>query len=292
MPLPDFFVIGAPKCGTTALFASLRRHPEIFVPKIKEPHFFSHDPASPVTRDYGKSGVTEPLEYFAMFSGARTERAIGEGSTSYLNSRRAARRIREHVPHAKLVAILRDPVERAHSSYWFYVTLGRERAASFEQAVGGAATGSTMGNHHFRHGLYHAQLSVWFALFPREQIRVYLYEDWRERPHEMLRDLFGFLGVDPDVTVPIFERNVTTAPLRPSLHRSALDTNLGWLAQLSRRHNAIAPPPMSPQTARILRARYRDDIERLQGLIGRDLSGWLRDSERSGFLEATSRATA
>ena len=87
MPLPNFFVIGAPKAGTTALYRALRQHPDIYLPKLKEPHFFSSD------RE-GRTGISEPLNYFALFAEVTTERAIGEASASYLASRLAAQRIR------------------------------------------------------------------------------------------------------------------------------------------------------------------------------------------------------
>ena len=104
MPLPNFFVIGAPKAGTTALYRALTEHPEIYVPKLKEPHFFSYDPTAPdwktvrSTRRERHMRVTAPLDYFRLFSEATGYKAVGEASTSYLRSKLAPQRIREQLP--------------------------------------------------------------------------------------------------------------------------------------------------------------------------------------------------
>jgi hypothetical protein len=282
--LPNFFVIGAPKSGTTALHGALIQHPDIFMPTLKEPHFFSTRPDGPrrpptrrprrVRKDVR---ITEPGEYLALFARADAHRAIGEASVNYLRSPVAPARIRKDVPHAKIVAVLRHPVERAHSSYWFSVTRGLERAPSFEQALAQewSNTRPVWWLTHYRFGLYHAQLSAYFALFPREQIRIYLYEDWRHRPEETLRDLFGFLDVDPDFHPAVPDVVVTRAPRSRRLHRLAQTVWLPGLDGFNLRHNLAAPPAMHPDTWLALHADYRDDITQLQTLIGRDLSHWL-----------------
>jgi hypothetical protein len=283
---PDFFLIGACRSGTSALFEVLQQHPGVFVPRVKEPHFFFSAQertalARPQRRDlrgWGfQSPISDPHQYLALFAGAGEHQAVGEASTGYLGSPVAARRIRDSLPDAKLVAILRDPVERAHSHYWFDVMWDFEPAPTFEQSLVREDTqrNGCLPLLHFRHGLYHAHLSVYFELFPREQIRVYLYEDWRDSPGELLRDLFGFLGVDRGFTPSVRARNVTRAPRSRRLRRLALSGSLPGLARFDARHNLGPLPPMRGETRGWLRARYREDIEQLQALIGRDLSHWL-----------------
>jgi hypothetical protein len=282
MPLPDFFLIGAPKSGTTALYRALRRHPDIYMPALKEPHYFSHDPAGPdwarrrSTRRQRAARVTTPLAYFRLFSQVSGQRAIGEASTSYLRSELAARRIREQLPEAKLIAVLRHPVERAYSSYWFYVSIGVEVASSFEDAVDPSRPrrGPMMGDQHMSHGFYHAHLSRWFSLFAREQIRIYLHEELCMAPESVLHDLLGFLGVDPSVGVGIPHANATRISRAPQLHRLAVNVGPAVMERALRRFS-VTPPPMQPQTWRSLLERYRLDIENLQTLIDRDLSHWL-----------------
>ena len=270
MPLPNFFVIGAPKAGTTALYRALTEHPEIYVPKLKEPHFFSYDPTAPdwktvrSTRRERHMRVTAPLDYFRLFSEATGYKAVGEASTSYLRSKLAPQRIREQLPEAKLVAVLRHPVERAHSSYWFYLSIGLESASTFEEAMDPErrTSGPMLGDQHSDHGFYHAHLSRWFALFPREQIKIYLFEDLRYASAAMLRDLFGFLGVDRGVSCPLPHVNKTRLARSWRLHRLAANAGPRALRRADRRYNLVAHPRMRPDTWFSLLDRYREDIER------------------------------
>ena len=287
MPLPNFFVIGAPKAGTTALYESLSQHPEIYMPALKEPHFYSHRRTGaeralrpPPRRMRSFVRVVDAAEYRALFSGAGGHRAIGEASCTYLRSAVAAQRIQEEIPHAKLVAVLRHPVERAYSSYWFYVMRCQEPAPSFEEALARESLPPRERPWltHFGFGLYHAHLSPWFARFPREQFRIHLYEDWCAQPQEMLRDVFGFLEVDDHFRPKLRKTLVTEAPRSRRLHRLANTAWLPGLDRFNRRHNLAGPPPMGKDTWLTLHARYRDDIEQLQTLLDRDLSHWLDPS--------------
>lgn len=289
MPLPDFFVIGACRSGTTALFHALIQHPDVFMPAVKEPHFFLSPEersgldaaARPGLRRRGFSGpVTDPHHYLALFEGGSGHQALGEASTGYLASPWAARRIRGSIPEAKLVAVLRNPVDRAHAHYWFDVMWDFAPAPSFEQSLSREqARGAPCGPlGHFDHGLYHRHLSVYYELFPPAQIRVYLYEQWRDSPRDLLRDLFTFLGVDSSFEPGLRNCNVTRAPRSRRLRRLAVNSSLPGLDRLDRRHNLVRPPPMRPETRAALLECYAPDIERLQTLIGRDLSHWLTES--------------
>lgn len=286
MRLPDFFVIGACRAGTTALFAALREHPEIFMPPVKEPHFFLSDDersalASGMRHDLGRwhftGPVSDPLDYARLFAGASAHQVVGEGSTGYLGSPTAARRISESLPRAKIIAILRDPVARAHAHYWFDVMWDFERAGTFEQALARREPppDAKLPLDYVHHGLYHGHLSRYYERFAPDQIRVYLYEDWRDSPAEMLSDLCSFLGVDPELAPSADDRNVTYAPRSRRLRRLALSGVVPGLERLERRHNLIPPPPMLEETRRSLGELYRDDIGRLENLLGRDLSRWL-----------------
>lgn len=266
MPLPEFFVIGAPKAGTTALYEALCQHPSIYMPGVKEPQFF--------TTDQRRWRIKSRFKYLSLFSSAAPGQIVGEASTSYLSSPAAAIRVHQNFPKAKLVAVLRHPVERFRSSYWYYVVNGWEPAGSLEEAIENAhRIGDFPSRRHLLFGLYHAELSHWYPLFPREQIRIYLYEELRSDPQAVLRDLFGFLGVDPHFTAVMPEANVTQAPRSRRLH----ELMRGWPQAFDgvRRLNLVSPPPMRTETWDLLLDYYRPDIEQLQGLIGRDLSHWL-----------------
>lgn len=298
MPLPDFFVIGASRSGTTSLHHYLGQHPEIFMCPRKSPNFFvAADPIPAregvIARKMASQWVSSRESYEALFSGAREETSIGEVSPVYLQSLVAPERIQEMCPEAKLVAILRDPAERAWAHYQGRKRDGIETRESFGEVIEAeleeglpddVAFGSYLGCSRYGHFL-----SRYRELFPRERIKVYLFEDLCEAPRDLLSDLFSFLGVDlsPSASIDL-SRHHQTGQVRGALRRFLwtrsvrMRTALRPLLPGSVRRLAapvflkeLDKPTLEPS----LRARIREvlaaDIERCQELIARDLSGWL-----------------
>ncbi len=303
MTLPNFLIIGAPKCGTTALYYYLKQHPQIYMSSVKEPRFFMHvesppEFCGPGSELYLRSSVVRLEDYQALFQGVCQETAIGEASVPYLSSyhpRITAETIRRHIPAVRLIAILRQPAERAYSSFTYNRQRNIEPATSLIQALAEEQARIDAGwIPWFRYGLngfYHANISPYFECFPREQIRVYLYDDLRANPAEMLRDIFGFLGVDdtfmPDITrrhnVTFMPRstamhkllrqpNIVKSLIKPLLPQTLRQTIISGLQSLNR----TKPPSLDPELRRQLTDEYREDILKLQDLIGRDLSHWLK----------------
>ena len=290
MTRPNFLILGAQKAATTSLHNYLGQHPDVFVSPVKEPHYFALGdmelpPQMPVQRLMG-----DMASYEALFDGVQRETAIGEASTTYLDSHRAARRIHERLPDAKLIAVLRDPAERAHSHYVFNRKRLLDEAATLEQglALEAERLASGMGPRfkYLGKGFYHEQLTWYFGLFNREQIRVFLYEDFTNDPFGMIREVFEFLEVDPDFTPNMNVRyNVSgvprnkiaetllrrLGPLRLFLERSLPPQLVSRMGPMFIRSKA-----QDSELRRKLVDAYADDIRQLQGLIGRDLSGWLR----------------
>ncbi|MFD2351867.1 sulfotransferase family protein [Nonomuraea ferruginea] len=191
MPLPDFLVIGAPKAGTTALHAALREHPGLYLPPVKEPKFFLTDGPPP---DRGGPGdqqtyrehVWRRADYEALFAAAPPGAARGEATPFYLYDLDAQRRIHAAIPHARLIAILRDPVERAHSNWTHLWSAGLEPIGDVVRACAAEERRVADGWAHFWHyvrlGRYGEQLAHLFTLFPREQVLVFRYRDLVDRP--------------------------------------------------------------------------------------------------------------
>ncbi len=307
MTMPNFLVIGAQKAGTTALYHYLRGHPEVFMSPIKEPHFFyfegeTLDFRGPRDREVLGHFLVSDLEgYEALFAGASGERALGEASAMYLYSEKAVGRIEHHVPEAKLITVLRNPAERAYSSFLHMVRDGREPLSDFGRALEaeeGRIRSKWSPIWHYRSmGFYHEQLSRYYEAFGPEQIGVYLYEDLESDPAGVLRDVYGFLGVDPSFTPDVSARyNVSGLPKSKGLHaahafllkpnpiktvlkplfpkklrRRLVEASLNAL-----RNRNLVKPPFPEEVRRDLVEGYREDVLKLQGLIGRDLSAWLR----------------
>jgi len=298
MTLPNFLVIGAGRSGTTSLHHYLGQHPDIFVPAVKEPNFFAFMGEDIVVDDHydhwiRQNSITDLAAYEALFDGATIERAIGEVSPQYLFNRRAPERIKALVPQARLIAILRNPVDRAYAAYIARMGNGWETRTDFQSAIleeerrirENVRPG--IYNYRFR-GNYAAQLAYYLEWFDHDQLRLYVFEEFRRDPHVVLRDIFDFLGVDvefkPDTRTRHNPSGLIRNPvLRELWRRSA--TPRQWvrpLLSMRLRHAAFQwlqrdtyKPPIPPDVRQELIDYYRPDIQALERLLDRDLSFWL-----------------
>ena len=271
--LPTFLIIGAQRAGTTTLFAHVRRHPDVEPPRadgpsvnsLKELHFFDEN----YWRGTGWYRAFFPLVASQLAAQLRGRRMIcGEATPYYLFHPQVPKRVAETIPNARLIALLRNPVERAYSHYQHERKLGMEdlsfeaaveaeteRLAGLEEALAKVKPertkeGRRIHHHHFHRAyvnrsLYANQLERWLAYFPREQLLVLRSEDFLARPDETFGEVFAFLGVRP-WKVPGYEaRNVSSyAPIDPAL-RARLEQQFAEanarLSQLLGRELAWAP---------------------------------------------------
>jgi len=294
MACPNFFVIGAQKCGTDALYDALKQHAEIFMSPEKEPAFFSMDGRLPAFRmpSPGYRGRLKPDwdQYLALFDGARDQVAIGEASAIYLSAyqpERTAMRLKERIPEARLIALVRQPAERAHAAFHFYharnIELFDRLPAALAAEMAGQRDDDCPDVWHWRNGFYHANLKPFFEIFPAERIKVFLQEEWRQEPQRVLSEIFAFLGVADDPTIDVRRLNVTkryysrtlAEILRGRAHRWLHSIAPRPLIQQLDRLNSRAVPPMDPALRAELTQSYRADILALEALIGKDLSHWL-----------------
>jgi hypothetical protein len=292
MTMPNFLIIGAMKSGTTALYYYLEQHPQIYMSPVKEPNYFC---SGEQENSVGNS-ATRIGDYQDLFKDVSGEKAIGEASHCYLYEPEAAARIQDYIPDAKLIAVLRNPVDRAYSHFLHMVRNGSEPLTDFAQALREEETGGYQKRNlqdYVGRGRYYDQLKRYFNTFSRDQIKVYLYEDLSNAPVDILQDAFRFLGVDdsfvPDVSL---RRNVSGYPkhktvdkllTKPSLIKDALKiylpARLRWRLSKAfddlKTRNLVEPPPVQPEVRRQLIGVYREDVLKVQKLIHRDLSGWL-----------------
>ncbi len=301
MKTPSFIVIGAGRSGTTSLHHYLKQHPDIFMSTPKETNFFAYDGTQPPPSQANPRDARNlhPVrtweEYRALFANASEAQAIGEASPRYLRDPAVPGRIRRSLPEAKLVAILRDPVARAYSSYLMYVREGLE-TRSFAEAVRDEQHGRNRDHvsgqwHYLAVGFYYRHLARYLREFPRERILVCLHEDLCHDTRGLLKSIFGFLNVDdgfePDVSI---RHNPAGAPRSRALHwllrkrplttalKHRLPTGLvratyGPAMALQGRN--LAKPSLPASLRAELIAGYRSDILALQDLVQRDLSCWL-----------------
>jgi hypothetical protein len=311
MALPDFLVAGVPKAGTTALHAALSRHPGLYLSPVKEPKYFLADDEPPP--DKGGPGdaltyrehVWQRDKYEALFAGAPPGTRKGEATPLYLHDQRAMRRIRDLIPDARLIVVLRDPVERAHSNWTHLWSAGLEPIGDFVKACGEEDARVQAGWASFWRytglGKYGEQLRHAFTLFPREQVLVLRYRLLVDEPAPTLERICEFLNADTGVLTEIPRENVTAHPEQTIAHRcvaigrrasdavgrllpgtAGVGVNSRVERFLQRGHRQRQP--LAWEQRNELLPAFEQDIRLLEQVLGEDFSDWLAPRGRSGNM--------
>src|SRR5215471_10092343 len=229
MALPDFFIAGAPKAGTTALHAALARHPALYMSPVKEPKFFMTNGPPPNQGGPGdiktyREHIWRQSEYEKLFEASPEAQLRGESTPFYLYNRAAQLRIRKLVPAAKLIVILRDPMERAHSNWTHLWSAGLDPVDDFVLACAEEQRRAEAGWADFWHytalGRYGEQLEHLYTVFPREQVFVFRYRALVESPALVLDRICAFLGVPAGILTELPRENVTAHPQHSFRHRA------------------------------------------------------------------------
>ncbi|MBN1439805.1 MAG: sulfotransferase [Anaerolineales bacterium] len=298
--LPTFLGIGAQKSGTSAVHQFLLSHPQIFLPVRKEMRYFGyaeqpieyHGPGDEIIP---RTVVRSWERYVSVFREADNFPIRGEISPDYLVlAETAATAIARRLPGVKLFAVLRHPVDRAYSQFQHALRMNREPISDFQSALN-AETARIRENWsplfwYRRNGEYCRQLNEFFKVFPRERMRIYLYDDLRRDPQGSMADLYHFLGADPSHR---FESsavyNPSGIPRNRFLYDRAFDLRratrfMDRTIPLSVRypiHSAIRrlflkpAPRLDPGLRGELTESFREEILGLQELLGWDLGAWL-----------------
>lgn len=296
--LPDFLMIGAAKAGTTAMFRALSRHPQIYCSPIKEPQFFAYAGQAPRFpcpggMAYAARIVTNETDYRGLFAGCPQGAIAGEASNSYLESPTAPATAFHHVPHARLVAILRHPVARAYSQWLHHRQEGIEDLADFEAAWNAGDERAAKGYRPswlYRHrGFYGRYLHRWLEFFPREQVLIVFYEDWLQHPSETFASVLQHLGAAPLSNPVITQENRSSRqPRWPWLHHRMVENNVlrRWaqsrlplsvrdaITGLVTSMNLRRGPPLDSALRARLAIDYHEDLRQVEALTQRDLSAW------------------
>jgi hypothetical protein len=321
MALPDFFLAGAPKAGTTALHVALARHPQLFMSRVKEPKFFLTEgeplaPRGPGDARTVRQQVWKRDEYEALFTDAEPRTLLGESTSLYLRDEHALRRIRDAVPHARIITVLRDPVDRAHSNWAHLWSAGLEPESDFVRACHledrRRAAGWAPFWRYLSLGKYGEQLDRLWSLFPRDQTLVLRYRDLPEDPAATLDRITGFLGVESGVVTTMSAENVTTHASQSLLNRgvaqvlragTTLEQRLpgpawGPVERLLTRHLQREQRPrqaLTPDQRDALIGHFVEDVALLQDLTGESFADWVdahRPTQRSLLRPAGRIGTA
>ncbi len=312
--IPNFFIVGAPKCGTTALNQYLAAHPDVFMAR-KEMHHFGGD------LKFGPQFYRrDTAAYASEFRDGASRQCVGECSVWYLRSELAASEIKAFNPEARIIIMLREPTMMMYSMYHQFLCDGNEHLESFGQAleaVKDRRQGHQLsrqayfpqGLDYYRTACYADQVKRYLDVFGRKQVKVILWDDFAERTGEVYRDVVKFLGLDParipeEMSFDIINGNQTVKSkfLRgvlqdPWLRSSAVQLRT-WLpaplfklvqkAGLGLCSMNVRPAIRAPFEIRLknnVRREMQGEVEALSALLGRDLSHWSRaeaGTEESG----------
>lgn len=294
---PDIYIVGAPRCGTTFMYEYLDQHPAIHMSPRKEPAYLCPDLDSGSYLD-SLSFMRDEKTYLELFAKAPPDALTGEASTWYLYSKSAASRIREVNPDARIIIMLRDPVEMLYSLHGRRVYGGSEDLERFEDALAAEddrrqgrripARGRNITALFYRDvGRYHPQVKRYLDTFDRDRVHVIIFERFRQDPRKTYRETLEFLGVDPT-----FEPHLTVVNsnavrrsqrLRQLMLRPAVVRAARFLIP-RRLHPRVGPvidalttretrrPPLDPAVRERLKDELRPDVIALSGLLGEDLA--------------------
>lgn len=304
--IPDFLIIGAGKSGTTSLYMYLRQHPEIFLPRVKEPNFYGYENKTP--RDFGEAlgevrhfteSITNFDAYINLFRNALPGQLKGEMSNTYMYHDQAPERIQHYNPDMKLIAILRQPAERLYSRYLHLARENRLPTRHFSDCRNKSSIWWKR-NDLINEGFYYRNLKPYFERFPAENIRVFFYEDLNKDASAMLLEIFQFLNVRTDFQPNLDGRFNQSGFVKNQL----LDRIYGQNGLITSGFKALFPAYIVDKakrnyylqkTVNNLRGRnlkrpkpdpdilnwlttevYADDIKQLGQLLNKDLSHWLK----------------
>jgi hypothetical protein len=304
--LPNFFIVGAARSGTTSLEQYLSQHPEIYITSRKETHFFAVDHFPPYFKGPGddrlnRRVIRDEKQYTQLFAGVRGKKAIGEASAFYLCFPDTAERIAQTVPDAKIIIILREPIARAYSAYMFLLRDGRE-TLGFVEGLSREEERKQKGFEpmwwYRELSLYYNQVKHYLEVFGTQRVKVLLYEELFANSGQALRDVFTFLQVREDVVVNTSVRyNLAGVPRSKSLY-APLDHFIFNPSPLEKRIKSLVPlrlriawaskaigiftrsVPLDPQLHTQLKAYFTEDVGKLEDLLQRDLHCW-QDREPS-----------
>jgi hypothetical protein len=289
---PNFFIVGAPRCGTTALYAYLEQHPDVYMPYHKEPVYFGSD--------LGKRPRSFDREaYLDLFKRGIGRKRRGEATVWYLYSRTAPEEIRAFSPDARIIIMLRNPVDMIYSLHSHQLFTADEDIEDFEEALAAesdrragrripATTTRPEGLLYRDCGRYASHVRRWLTEFGPDTVKVIIFDDFSADPAAIYRETLEFLGIDstfqPEFNVVNRNKGVRSQRLLALTSSPRFYAATRWLPgplfhafrrglkRLNTRHRSR--PPMDADLRRELTAEFAPDVEELGRILGRDLSRW------------------
>jgi len=278
---PNFFIVGVAKAGTTSLSNYLDKIPQIYMSPVKEPNYFNHINDSKKNK---KAGM-DKKKYLSLFSKAKDEKILGESSISYLTNLQVPKLIYQQIPDARILMSLRDPVERAFSSFLNNRRYGKFNESFHEQLMKELRNELDFGKSYIRlqAGLYYENAKRYLDTFGEKQVKIIIFEEWTKNLKNTLEDILKFLGLNPhiknfeektynpyvDTRGPVAER-ILQSKMANNLSKSLIsDSSRTFLKKILFKKQS--KPKLSQEDRKILIDFYRNDVQKVQSLFGRNI---------------------
>lgn len=286
--LPNFFIVGAPKAGTTSLFYYLNEHPEVYMSSIKEPNYFSWDEIKKQNLYYKEKNITKLEEYKKLFEGVKDEKAIGEASVSYLFYPTVPQKIENMIPNAKIIIMLRDPIERAFSHYLMDLRLGYVNIP-FGDIIYRKSNSRIVSLYYQQYvelGLYFGQIKRYIGTFGKEHVKIFIFDDLKNNVKKIISSLYSFLDVDRNFVPNLEEKyNVFEIPknnvIKPfynsMIMRSCIKKILpdSYKSKIKKAFFSNGRKPVIDEEIKnYLKNIYAEDRKKLEALLEINLNTW------------------
>ena len=281
---PNFFIVGAPKAGTHSLYEYLNQHPKVFMSPRKEPYFFC--PIMVSDGDKKSNPIRDEKEYLELFKEAKNETMLGEATASYLGDPKSAELIHEKIPDAKIIIILRDPIDRAFSSYWGLVKHGLKN--SFSESIREdyeLLKKNEISQSYLYAGFYAEQIVKFQSIFGTENVKIIISEEFRENIEQVVNETLRFLGLSEltdfkkeihgsykirkrGYLQPLLGNKISTTLAKKILSKDSREQIVDSMRPFRDR------PEIKTEDREFLKKIYIEDVEKTEKLLNKKLD-WL-----------------
>ena len=283
MGYPDFFIVGGSRCGTTSLYAYLKQHADIFLPKRKEPHYYSSQSNPLPYWLLPLKSINTKEDYLQLFEDSKEGMIVGEASATYLMNLDVPKLIFEDNPNAKIIISLRNPIDRTYTAYLAQYRSGNENS-SFGKSIRrdfSSITGEELQRQSILNSDYYEYVNNYYHYFPKEHIKIIIFEEFIKNPQQTMKELLHFLNLSTDINIKYEQHNEFKFPknqISKSILSNKFIVNISFaLIPAKIRHYIFrqlvtrTKPLMLEKDRDFLKEKYIDGVKKLESLLNRNL---------------------
>ena len=281
---PNFFIVGAPKSGTTNMSYYLMQHPQVFMPENLEPYYFAR---LDIPQNYKREIISDEKKYLNLFKNAKNCKVVGESSPVYLYCPHSALEIKNRFPNSKLIISLRNPIEIAYSEYFSLKFMGFDQNRSFDELLDSSEEQLTRNEFHIdsllEAGFYSKHIKRFQKIFSKNQIKIIIFEEYVKNTVPTINSILSFLGIKESITFDVTPKGAYKVPrnfasqklMNNSTFRKAAKFVIPTVTRQKIGERFLVKessrPPLKQNQRKRLKQIYQDDVENLSEILGRNL---------------------